>query len=343
MTEEELEKKIAQVYKRASEETTKKLDNYTSQFEKKDKEMLAKYKAGEITRKEYDKWRVGQIAIGKRWDAMRNQLAKDMLNADNIAKGMINDYLPEAYAEGFNFASYQVADAIGTDNPLNASFTLYDRNAVENLIKNEPELLPQLNPESKTAKDIREGRILRWDNQKINSEVTQGLLQGESMSKVAKRMEKVVGMNERSAIRNARTAVNGASNAGKERGFERAEELGIEVEQVWLASLDDRTRIEHRKLDGQVRKLGEKFKVDGYEIGYPCDPTAEPEMVYNCRCTVVPYLPKYDNKIDLEDRNTDKMSQDSYEEWKKGQPVYDDSYKGPLAECGPEGILGSAR
>lgn len=324
MTEEELEAKIEKVYRQASEELTQKLTDYMEQFAQLDEKFRAEVASGERTQEDYLSWRTGKIMTGERWLTMRNQLSSELLDTNNTARDMINDYLPEACAEGVNFASYQVSTAVD-DASIDASFTLYDRNAVENLIKNEPTLLPQLNPESETERQIREGRILRWDNQKITSQVTQGLLQGESMDKVAKRMENVVGMDKNSAIRNARTSVNSAQNAGREIGYERAESLGIEMEQVWLASLDDKTRYEHRQLDGQHVKVGEKFKVDGYELAYPCDPSGAPEMVYNCRCTTVPYFPKYDNAITLEERNTSKMTDESYEAWKEGHKTKSDT------------------
>lgn len=321
MTERELEKKISRVYRRAAEETTAKLEKYTSQFEKLDAKWRADVASGAKTAEEYQKWQTGKIAMGQRWESLNTSLAMDIVKADDEARELIRDNLPNSFADGYNFASYQIATTIG-DTSLNASFTIYNKDAVLNLIKNEPNLLPQLKPESKTAEKIRQGKLIRWNKQKINAEVTQGILQGESMRKIAKRMRRVVDMDKNSAIRNARTATNGALNAGKEQGFEHAQELGIEIEQRWLASLDDRTRIWHRELDGQTVKLGEKFHTkDGYEISYPCDPSAEPEMVYNCRCTVIPYLPKYGNVVTLENRNTDKLDKD-YEEWKRSQPVY---------------------
>ena len=263
--------------------------------------------------------------MGQRWRAITNSLAEDVLKADEEARNAIKDYLPEAFADGFNLACYQMATSIG-DAYLQGAFTLLDKNAVMYIVKENPDLLPQLRPNSPTAQKIRDGEILRWNKQKINAEVTQGIIQGESIPKIASRMENVVGMEERSALRNARTATNGAHNAGKENSFKEAQKLGIDIEQMWLATLDDRTRVNHRLLDGQVKPIGEKFECTHkgvkYEIEYPCDPTAKPEMVYNCRCTLVPYLPKFDNKVELSDRNTSKMTQASYEEWKRSQPVY---------------------
>ena len=315
MTEEELEKEIAKVYRRASEETSQKLNEYAKTFERLDAEKKAS-----LSEKDYEEWRRRQYTTGKRWEAMSNSLARDVLNADNEARDIIKDYVPEAFADGYNYSCYEMAKGMG-DNYVEGTFTLYDKKAVERLVRDKPDLLPQLNPEGKTAEDIRTGKIVRWNKQKITSEVTQGIIQGESIGKISKRMQNVVGMEERSAMRNARTATNGARNAGKEESFKDAEELGIEVLQMWVASVDDRTRYEHRQLDGQTVKTDEKFKVDGYEIAYPCDPTAEPFLVYNCRCTVIPYLPKYSKeKPDAHQ----SVSEKDYEEWKKSQPYQSD-------------------
>lgn len=63
--------------------------------------------------------------------------------------------------------------------------------------------------------------------------------------------------------------------------------MGIGLRQQWRAALDGKTRHTHRLLDGQMVDIGEKFKVDGYELEYPGDPSAPGYLVYNCRCTVV--------------------------------------------------------
>ena len=53
-----------------------------------------------------------------------------------------------------------------------------------------------------------------------------------------------------------------------------AQSLGIQLRQMWRATLDGRTRHAYRLLDGQMVDIGEKFKVDGYELEYPGDPSA---------------------------------------------------------------------
>ena len=124
---------------------------------------------------------------------------------------------------------------------------------------------------------------VRWNVQKVNSEVLQGILSGDSMDKIADRLSSVLGMNETSAIRNARTSVTSAENKGRMDMMEEAEEKGVHVQKKWIATNDDRTRESHAELDGQTVDQDEEFD-NGLQ--YPGDPNGDPEEVYNCRCTL---------------------------------------------------------
>jgi SPP1 gp7 family putative phage head morphogenesis protein len=118
---------------------------------------------------------------------------------------------------------------------------------------------------------------------KINAETLQGILQGESMDKIAKRLRNVQEMNKTQAIRSARTLVTGAENKGRLDSHKRAEEDGIILEEKWVATKDGRTRHSHAMMNGETKKTNETFS-NGLE--YPGDPSGRPEEVYNCRCTM---------------------------------------------------------
>jgi SPP1 gp7 family putative phage head morphogenesis protein len=119
---------------------------------------------------------------------------------------------------------------------------------------------------------------------KINAETLQGILQGESMDKIAKRLRNVQEMNKTQAIRSARTIVTGAENKGRQDSYARAEADGIILQKEWLATNDGRTRHSHAVLDGAIVDQDKKFD-NG--LMYPGDPSGRPEEVYNCRCTLV--------------------------------------------------------
>jgi SPP1 gp7 family putative phage head morphogenesis protein len=311
----ELEKKINKTYKRAYVETQAKLDKYLSDFVRKEKEKKMLVIKGEMTVKEYNEWRLGQVMIGQRWREMVNTLAYDYVNADKIARALTSEYTPEVYALNHNYATFQVEK----ESLVDTSYTLYDKATVERLIKDNPDLLPELDPLSKTAEDIRAGKIQRWNVQKITAEVTQGILQGESVQKISRRLRNVTDMDYRASIRNARTAFTGAQNAGRVDAYKRAEGMGIDLMQEWVAILDNRTRHAHRELDGQKVKAGEPFNVDGYEIKYPGDRTAPGYLVYNCRCTLKPVLKGFEHDFRKDLVFDDGLKRISYDEWVEGE------------------------
>lgn len=66
------------------------------------------------------------------------------------------------------------------------------------------------------------------------------------------------------------------------------------VELIWRASKDKRTRDSHREMDGQTIKYGEKFISGlGNELAYPGDPDAPAEDTINCRCWLEPRINFY--------------------------------------------------
>ena len=296
-----LERQITKEYSQAAKEVEKKLTDYLEKFAKKDAEMQKKVASGQMSAEEYGKWRVGQMAMGERWKEMQKTLTEDLVNADKIAAGMINDSLPSAYALNYNYGTYEVEHGAEIDT----SFSLYDHATVENLMKKDPKIIP------KARVDIPKDEL--WNRRKLTSAITQGILQGESIPKIAKRLASVADMDRKAAIRNARTYTTAAENKGRIDSYDRAEQMGIKVKKKWMATLDDRTRVEHRHLDGQVRDNDEPFETDGYEIMYPGDPSAEPEMIYNCRCTLVAEIEGYQYQ---DERNDSKLGDMTYEEWK---------------------------
>ena len=270
---EELEKKIKKEYKKAGKEAQDKLDNYLKEFKNKDTKMLKAVEEGSLTKSAYKKWRTSEMVVGKKWEELKNVLAKEYTEASIKAMGMTNETMKSVYALNHNISTFEIEKA----SFVNTQYALYDKSTVERLIKKNPKLLPD------PKVDIKKSNL--WNQQKINSAVTQGILQGEPIDKIARRLDQVTGMGERSALRSARTMVTSAQNAGRMDSYKRAEEMGIEMEKVWVATIDERTRASHVFLHGEAVGIYEQFS-NGLE--YPADPNGDPEEVYNCRCVMVP-------------------------------------------------------
>ena len=330
-TDEELkklERKFRKIYRQAADEMYEKLEIYLNSLAAKDAAMLTKLSNGKITSKQYQAWRAQQILVGEQMETIAADLAKSYTDANIMALKALNADLSDVFAENANYIMYAAEMVTGE----NYAFTLYNQNAVNRLIKDNPQLLPK--PRVKIAKDRK------WNQRVITSAVTQGILQGESMQNIAKRMhgevskgitvesiknanrmtaEQVAKAVERrimvAAMRTARTAVTGAENAGRLQGYKELQSNGVDIKQQWLATLDNRTRHEHRMLDGQIREIGEPFEVDGYKLDFPADPKGLPRLVYNCRCTTISVINGHEVDIDVRD----KSAIGDYEEWKNGK------------------------
>ena len=276
---EEMEKRLSAIYSRAEKEIQKTADEYFSRFAKQDEAKRKLLGQGKITEEEYTKWRKGKVMYGKRFAEMKEQCAQQLLNVNKTAIAYINGELPEVYAINYN-ALESAVDGVG-----GYSFTLVDADTVRNLAVTDTSLLPY--------KEIDPSKDIPWNMKKINAETLQGILQGESMDKIAKRMMNVQEMNKTQAIRSARTIVTGAECKGRQDSYKRAQDDGIILRKYWLATYDKRARDWHKDAGNDYTEekaidIDDFFIVDGEKMLHPGDAMhgASGHNLYNCRCSI---------------------------------------------------------
>lgn len=308
----ELERKLGKEYAKAQKEVQAKLDEHFRLFKIKDATKRRQVKEGKITVRDYQKWRAGQMATGKRWEHMRNVLANDLQNTKEIARNITDGYRAEAYALSHNWIGYTVEHGLKVDT----SFTLYNAEAIERIIRENPDLLPP--PGKRMAGKLKKGEAIKWQEGQIQSITMQSILQGESIPNMARRISRDLAVKEMGdAIRYARTAMTGAENAGRLDAMRYAQSIGVKLDKQWFASLDDRTREAHRELDGQVVPLNEPFVNSIGEIMFPGDTDADGDNYWNCRCSCEPSLHGFEtDPADLGMREHSKLGDMSYDEWR---------------------------
>lgn len=305
---DDMQKEIARNYKQAVDEVQVKLDDYFRKFEAKDAQWQKQVAAGQKSAEDYEKWRASQMLNGQRWVNMRDQLAADYHEANTAARAVVKDNMPEAYAINYNYGTYSVEKQVKVDT----QFTLYDRDAATKLLTDNPDLLPQMGPPLNAAKDIA------WQKGQLQSVAFQSIVQGESIPNMAKRISQTLGVqNYAAAVRYARTSVTAAQNMARQDAFTRAADMGIKLDQKWMAVRDNRTRHEHRLLDGQVRKLGEPFEIGKYKLRFPGDPECgEPSLVWNCRCRLDAAVEGWEDTVGKLKSNS-AIGNMTYDEWKQ--------------------------
>lgn len=332
----EMEQRVAEVYKQASEEVEAKCKDYFRRFEIKDEIWRQKVESGEKLEKDYKAWREQQMLVGQKWTDLQNQLADEMHRANITARQIVMDLRPEVYVVNHAFSTF-LAEKVGK---IDTSYTMFSRETIDRILRESPELLPppgvqmqrtfgkfeQYKAGNKTGltrsekirfkKLIDSGKDIRWQKGQIQSVVTQAVAQGESIPNITRRIARTMGeVNHASTIRYARTAMTGAQAAGREDAYRRLADMGVKVKRIWVATVDNRTRHEHRQLDQQKVEIDEPFEVDGMEIMFPGDPACPyGELIWNCRCRTVSEINGH--APDFSRRDLAKIDEGDYDAWK---------------------------
>lgn len=316
-------RKIRAVYAIAEKELRNKFAAFLKKHRAQGIIMMNRLANGEISQAEYHSWMRGQVFIGERWQKKIDQAVSIFGWANKKAHKIINRFKLWVFSENYNRYAYE------TEIQTGISFDIYNEDAVQKLIEEDPKMLPEWK--------IDEEKDYTWNRQKVENAVTQGIIQGESVDQIADRLAKELKSTNMNKMRMfARTAMTGAQNAGRQKQMEDAIERGIDVRKQWIATLDDRTRDTHQALDGQIVAVSEAFHVGGARIRYPGDPNAAPAMVYNCRCTMKSVIKGTENhkhqrrayRIVNGFRQSYIVEDMTYPEWKKWKEEHGEQRSG---------------
>lgn len=150
---------------------------------------------------------------------------------------------------------------------------------IANLIKEQygPQILNLSNKIEQTTKDHI--RVI------LRDAVDQNLTIDQTTARIRE-----LGPSEARARVIARTETIRAANAG---AMVNANEKGYVLQKKWFSAMDNRTRHDHKRLDGQVVDKSQPFKVKDkdditQEMMFPGDTSlgADPAQTVNCRCSM---------------------------------------------------------
>ena len=279
---DEIEAKLTEIYLNADKDIRRDWEDYMANAAEEIAALQKDYDAAKATG---DKKLIKQTGrklakaerektlTNSRYKSMVQRTAEELTHVNEIATAYINGQLPDVYALNYNFISKKMTGAV-----KGYAFNLYDAHTVRNLAISDKTLLPY--------KVVNRAKDVRWNTKLINSQVLQGIVNGESIPKIAARLATVQNMTQKAAIRNARTMVTSAENKGRMDMMDDADDMGIIVKKRWIATHDTRTRDWHSELDGQTQDKDKPFVNSVGKIMYPGDPAADPANCYNCRCTL---------------------------------------------------------
>ena len=296
---------LRKTYRTAQAELKKKLSDFEKRFAAKNKQKKLELEAGKISKQDYKDWLTGQVFIRTQFEQNIKKVNAVLLDCNRQALNIINNARFDVFAENYNYNAWKA------EREIAVSFNVYSAESVARLMLDDPQLLPKWK--------IDEKKDYIWNYNKVNNIVRQGIIQGEGVPEITERLCNGLASSNESKMRMfARTAINSAQNAGRQKQMEDAAAMGIDVAKRWIATRDSRTRDAHRDLDGKEVPYDKPFKSQLGDIMFPGDPTAPAANVFNCRCTMVTIYPKYEDRSKQWGEG-DTVEGVPYEEWKKGK------------------------
>ena len=152
---------------------------------------------------------------------------------------------------------------------------------------------------------------------RVRRAVSQGLIRGQSMRGMMIGVREALEASNSDAMRIARTEAHRAREQGHLAVTQRAEDIGVRLTRVWVASLDDRTRSSHAHMDGAEEK---DWRLGGIKPAYPGDPALPAEESINCRCTTYDKVEGYEPEV-RRTRDAGVEPYQNFEAWAKSRGV----------------------
>lgn len=175
----------------------------------------------------------------------------------------------------------------------------------------------------------------------IRRSITTSLVQGETIAKMTQRIKIDLETNANNATRIARTETNRVEAEARDKLFDDASSQGVNIQRVWLAANDSRTRDSHLSADGQKRNVDDPFLINGFKMKRPGDSSlgAPASEVINCRCSLIAYLPDYEDEKDIERQN--QRRQAFAKEAERRKIAKAKVFTAPPKSTGPDVIAGA--
>lgn len=253
------------------------------------------------------------------------EIANKLKEMNKEANKIITDAIKESYQENYFFYSYSVAKSVNFDFTISMLSVNDIRAAL-------------LNPYDRISWPRRLANNTNQLNDQIRQSIVDGLLRGEGVEKVARKLKKetwfqraLIGSKEKfnqAAVKSKTivwTETHRAAETGRAQSWHEAkkaaDKLKIEMEKQWLATLDTKTRDSHQQMDGQVSKEG-MFDVNGVLAESPGN-TGIAEEDINCRCKAIAYFPEFPPEYRLDNETKEIREWTNYTEWaeEKGYKV----------------------
>lgn len=266
-SEESALKELEAQYARALRDINEKVKGFQADIDLLD-EALSQDGLDDATRALLQSQKRSKVYQQQYQKALQGQVSGilDKLHGDNYAT--IEGYLKGCYDDGYIGTMYDISrQGVPVIAPIDQAA------AVKAILT-----------DSKVSNGLY--NALGVDVAKLKKTITQEISRGIASSlpyrDIARNIGSVSGAPLSRAKTIARTEGHRIQQMSTVDAQQAAKAKGADVVKQWDATLDGRTRDSHRRVDGEIRELDEKFS-NG--LMFPGDPSGGAAEVVNCRCT----------------------------------------------------------
>ena len=266
-SEEAALKELEAQYEKALKDINEKVKGFQADIDLLD-EALSQDGLDDATRALLQSQKRSKVYQQQYQKALQGQVSGilDKLHGDNYAT--IDKYLKGCYEDGYIGTMYDISrQGVPVIAPIDQAA------AVKAILT-----------DSKVSNGLY--NALGVDVAKLKKTITQEISRGIASSlpyrDIARNIGNVSGAPLSRAKTIARTEGHRIQQMSTVDAQQAAKAKGADVVKQWDAALDGRTRDSHRRVDGEIRELDEKFS-NG--LMFPGDPSGSAAEVVNCRCT----------------------------------------------------------
>ena len=248
---------------------------------------------GELTLAEMTKY--------NRLSHLDKQLNEVLGTSANRSKALAEKLARVEYEEGF----YRFAWAIDQESGVALRWGLLNPSTVTASVAN-------------PLREIAATRLRADGRTKIRRTITQGLIRGDSFPRMMRGIRESINGTAADALRIVRTEGQRAQVLGQMDTYDKARDLGVEVTDIWDATLDSRTRTSHGALDNVPAETDEGGVYWNTAVGRVAGPTQSGVASFdiNCRCRVTGGIQGYEPKL-RRVRGEGVVPYKTYDEWRK--------------------------
>lgn len=209
-------------------------------------------------------------------EVLKKQLDGLLDNLQGEEFTSISEYLEKCYHNGYIGTMYDIhSQGIPIIMPIN-----------------QEQVVQALRTDSKLSKSLYDslGEDVNYLKRSIRAELSRGTANGSTWNEMAEKIAK--GMNSpfkkayNRAVVISRTEGHRIQQKSALDAQYAAKEKGADIVKQWDATLDNKTRPHHRRLDGQLRELEEPFELEGMTAMAP-GYFGKPKEDCNCRCCLL--------------------------------------------------------